>query len=172
MNRKLSYLNLRSKNLSNGILYIENSEINLNKMHNTMITALKREADNELPRELEIANSVHKKELAEIKDKHQEAINALKTRIKELQAENMAIKEAASQLSMKNELIKREWKVKVEEMNEKHKEIEWRIKQSNEERKSQQLVPKEMEKIKSEYRKKISEMKIKCEDAIDRKSVV
>lgn len=134
-------------------------------MHSTMISALKEECGrrNELPRELEIVGAVHKKELAEIKEKHQEALSVLKGRVKELQAENEKLKAANCQLAAKQELSEREWRVKLEEKAAKCKEAEWKIKKAEE---CHRVAPKEVEKLKAEYKKKLTEMKSKCEEII------
>jgi chromosome segregation ATPase len=122
-----------------------------------MISALKQERQNEFPQELEIVNAVHKKELAEIKEKHQEALNVLKARIKELQVENEKIKASGNQLATKNELAEREWKVKYEEVKSKYKDAEWKLKKAEDDKHKS----KEVEKLKNECKKKLTEMKDK-----------
>jgi len=131
-----------------------------------MISALKQERQNDLPQELEIVNAVHKKELAEIKEKHQEALSVLKARIKELQMENEKIKASGNQLMTKSELTEREWKVKYEEVKSKYKDLEWKLKKAEDDK--HKYTPKEMEKLKNECKKKLADMKVKCEEAVNK----
>jgi hypothetical protein len=144
-----------------------NREANMNKMNNKMLAALKQDTDNKLPKELEIATTAHKKELKEIKERYKITIRTLEHKVKDLEIENQSLKSKGEQTERKEELKEREWKVKLEEEIRKRKELEWKVTKAEDTNKKLMLtINKEMEKVKSEYNRKLDEMKVKCEQSI------
>jgi len=137
-----------------------------------MISALKQEnSKTRENKEIEFANSMLKKELNDVQEKSKENIIKLENQIKELEISKLTLENALKQINSKNSLSEREWKVKYEEISTKNKELEWKIKQFEEENKKHyenenneiqiKLSNKnaELEKVKSENLNEISQLK-------------
>eukprot|EP01022_Parablepharisma_sp_SALTPOND_P016429 TRINITY_DN2404_c0_g1_i1.p2 TRINITY_DN2404_c0_g1~~TRINITY_DN2404_c0_g1_i1.p2 ORF type:complete len:559 (-),score=63.29 TRINITY_DN2404_c0_g1_i1:1806-3482(-) len=182
--RKQSYSSFRSESPSKGTFNIGSNnhdrEQNMNKMHSTMIAALKQESAkrSEIPRELEITNAMYKKELAEAKEKYQEDIKSFQNKIKELELAKAEAESNLKQVATKSALVEREWKLKFEETMGKCKALEWKIKQNEEERKKQSEIAAldaqvklsnksvELEKVKAEHQRELDNIKNKCDNAL------
>jgi len=100
-------------------------EINMKKMYDTMIRALKPSSNN-VPKEIDLINEMHSKQLADTKQRQLELtasfekkINDLKTSL--VQCEN----ERRNEIRQKEELEKM-YKAKLEELGGKYKELEQR----------------------------------------------
>lgn len=151
-------------------------ELNLKKMYDSMLTALNpsNESTSKLTKEIEMINEMHRKDLAELKQRHLETVISFKQQINDLKALNSKYE---AELAEKDEL-QQNYKEKFEESEVKEKLMESRIKEmelnikKKEEMATMKAEANEMQsnialdKVRNEYKKEINKVKAKYEHTL------
>ena len=102
-------------------------EDNMRKMYDTMITALKPSENNKPAKELELINEMHKKELAENKQKHIELANNFERQIDELRGVLGEREHEIEKLKMQNEVIEKKYKEELVNSNRILKDLQEKL---------------------------------------------
>ena len=136
-------------------------------------------SQNNTPKELELASSIHKNALEDLREQYQEIIKSFERQIADAKNLNNELETKVTELQVDQEALDRVYKGKLEEVDQKLKEAEEKVKAVSEEKKKVKEAMEldtqvkvlnlnsAMEKMKQDHTKELDQMKQKCEISLE-----
>lgn len=141
-------------------------EANMRKMYDAMIVALKPAANN-VPKEINVINEIHNKQLAEAKQKQIDLTTDFEKKTNDLRASLLEYENERKRLEDQKQQMERVYRAKLEESEIRCRELEKRINITPVKNQKEittldieaELNDSLLEKIKNEYSKELTELK-------------
>ena len=145
-----------------------------------MLSVLKdTNGENNLPKELEMANAMHKKEIEDMKERTAETVQSLERQIQGLKNTNTNYENTIKQLQTTQNETEKSCEAKISEVQTKMKDVEEKLKQAIEDKAKQKEAVEldvqvrllslnaTMDKLKASHTKELERMKLQGENSLN-----